>query len=46
LLQKGVDSGLLKLNLRGHITSFLTGGNAVEQGLNFLARQQKPGASQ
>ncbi|AKO51063.1 lipase [Marinobacter psychrophilus] len=46
LLKKGVDSGLLKLNLRGHITSFLTGGNAVEQGLNFLARQQKPGASQ
>jgi len=46
LLKKGVDSGLLKLNLRGHITSFLTGGDAVEQSLNFLARHQKPGASQ
>lgn len=42
LLQKGVDSGLLKLNLRGHITSFVTAGNAVQQGLNFLARQQMP----
>jgi hypothetical protein len=46
LLAKGVNSGLLKLHLRGHITSFLTGGNAVEQSLNFLARLQMPAASQ
>lgn len=46
LLAKGVSSGLLKLHLRGHITSFLTGGNAVEQGLRFLTRQQMPRANQ
>ncbi|MCL1486370.1 MAG: prolyl oligopeptidase family serine peptidase [Marinobacter sp.] len=46
LLANGVSSGLLKLHLRGHITSFLTGGNAVEQGLRFLTRQQMPRASQ
>lgn len=42
LRAEGVQSSLLKMHLRGHITSFLTGGNAVEQGLMFLAREQKP----
>ena len=42
LRAKGVESGLLKMHLRGHITSFLTSGNAVEQGLLFLASEQQP----
>lgn len=38
LLANGVHSELYLMHLRGHITSFLTAGNAVEQATEFLAR--------
>ncbi|MCG7200384.1 alpha/beta hydrolase [Marinobacter pelagius] len=38
LLEYGVHSELYMMHLRGHITSFLTAGNAVEQAIDFLAR--------
>ncbi|SFM55105.1 alpha/beta hydrolase [Marinobacter pelagius] len=38
LLAKGVHSELYLMHLRGHITSFLTAGNAVEQATEFLVR--------
>jgi len=38
LLEQGVHSELYMMNLRGHVTSFLTAGDAVEQAMAFLAR--------
>ncbi len=38
LREHGVHAELYRMHLRGHITSFLTAGNAVEQATEFLAR--------
>lgn len=38
LTDHGVESELYMMHLRGHITSFLTAGNAVEKATNFLVR--------
>ncbi|MBD3640138.1 MAG: alpha/beta hydrolase [Marinobacter sp.] len=44
LLENGVHSEFYLMHLRGHITSFLTAGNAVEQATEFLARYgRRPG---
>ncbi len=36
--RKGVENELYIMHLRGHITSFLTSGNAVDEATGFLAR--------
>lgn len=38
LSEHGVESELYLMHLRGHITSFLTAGNAVDKATDFLAR--------
>ncbi|MEC7378502.1 MAG: alpha/beta hydrolase [Pseudomonadota bacterium] len=40
LQSHGVYSELYEMHLRGHVTSFLTAGNAVDEAIGFLARQQ------
>ncbi|KPQ30701.1 MAG: Esterase/lipase [Marinobacter excellens HL-55] len=40
LADNGVYHEVYKMHLRGHVTSFLTAGNAVERAAQFLARQQ------
>ncbi len=42
LADNGVYHEVYKMHLRGHVTSFLTAGNAVESAAQFLARQQDP----
>jgi acetyl esterase/lipase len=39
LARNGVHHELYEMHLRGHITSFLTAGNAVDEALAFLVRQ-------
>ncbi|WP_308318797.1 alpha/beta hydrolase [Marinobacter sp. F4206] len=39
LADHAVDNELFKMHLRGHITSFLTAGDAVDAAIQFLARQ-------
>lgn len=39
LQRHGVYSELYEMHLRGHITSFLTAGNAVDKAIGFLAHQ-------
>jgi len=39
LLASGVESELFEMRLRGHVTSFLTSGNAVSESTGFLERQ-------
>lgn len=34
-----IDNELFKMHLRGHITSFLTAGDAVDEAIQFLVRQ-------
>ncbi|WP_375183305.1 alpha/beta hydrolase fold domain-containing protein [Marinobacter sp.] len=41
LQRHGVYSELYEMHLRGHITSFLTAGNAVDEAIGFLSRQQQ-----
>ncbi|MGO1499673.1 MAG: alpha/beta hydrolase fold domain-containing protein [Marinobacter sp.] len=41
LLANGVESELFEMRLRGHITSFLTAGSAVDKATDFLARHHK-----
>lgn len=43
LLANGVKSELFEMRLRGHITSFLTAGNAVGKATGFLVRHHKNG---
>lgn len=40
LERAGVYSELYEMHLRGHITSFLTAGDAVDEAIGFLARRQ------
>ena len=40
LEQHQVYSELYEMHLRGHVTSFLTAGDAVDEAIRFLARQQ------
>ncbi len=46
LLQEGVHAELYMMHLRGHVTSFLTAGNAVEQATEFLARYGRRSSQQ
>ncbi|MBD3895233.1 alpha/beta hydrolase [Halomonas sp. ML-15] len=39
LLERGIHSELYLQRLRGHLTSFVTRGKAVEAGINFLSHQ-------
>ncbi|PXX92599.1 alpha/beta hydrolase [Marinobacter vulgaris] len=41
LTDHGVESELYLMHLRGHITSFLTAGNAVEKATDFLVRHSR-----
>lgn len=41
LTDHGVESELYLMHLRGHITSFLTAGDALEKATDFLARQSE-----
>ncbi|NMT62841.1 alpha/beta hydrolase [Marinobacter orientalis] len=41
LTDHGVESELYLMHLRGHITSFLTAGNAVEKATDFLIRHNR-----
>ncbi|MCL7942673.1 alpha/beta hydrolase [Marinobacter sp. ATCH36] len=41
LTDHGVESELYLMHLRGHITSFLTAGDAVEKATDFLARHSE-----
>jgi len=43
LTDHGVESELYLMHLRGHITSFLTAGNAVEKATDFLIRHTRAG---
>ena len=36
-----IDNELFKMHLRGHVTSFLTAGDAVDAAIRFLARQER-----
>jgi hypothetical protein len=42
LKKHGVESELYLMHLRGHVTSFLTAGNAVEKATDFLLRHARP----
>ncbi|MFO7994446.1 MAG: alpha/beta hydrolase [Marinobacter sp.] len=42
LTEHGVESELYLMHLRGHVTSFLTAGNAVEKATDFLLRHARP----
>lgn len=41
LTDQGVESELYLMHLRGHVTSFLTAGNAVEKATGFLVRHTR-----
>ncbi|WP_168014417.1 alpha/beta hydrolase [Halomonas salinarum] len=40
--ERDIASALYRLKLRGHFTTFLTAGTAIEQGLDFLEEQLAP----
>lgn len=42
LSAKGVENELYMMHLRGHVTSFLTAGNAVDKAVDFLIRHTWP----
>ncbi len=44
LLEHDVENELYQMHLRGHISSFLTAGNAVDEAAHFLARHTRTGA--